>query len=159
MASSASLLHYRTPPVINLRRSGKLGSSPSNSNPNSPSSSSSSTCSSSSSSSWPCCQGFSWTFSNCFGKFLKSSCFSFYQNSFKLPWLFSLLLRFSFFSYYSRGKMSQTFSQKLSRVRLLFGFLSHIRCLQNQKHHIIGKQYFVLFFIFYPKLVTNFVFQ
>ncbi|XP_023732313.1 uncharacterized protein LOC111880147 isoform X1 [Lactuca sativa] len=67
MASSASLLHYRTPPVINLRRSGKLGSSPSNSNPNSPSSSSSSTCSSSSSSSWPCCQGFSWTFSNCFG--------------------------------------------------------------------------------------------
>ncbi|CAI9269264.1 unnamed protein product [Lactuca saligna] len=67
MASSASLLHYTTPPVINLRRSGKLGSSPSNSNPNSPSSSSSSTCSSSSSSSWPCCQGFSWTFSNCFG--------------------------------------------------------------------------------------------
>ncbi|KAI3510590.1 hypothetical protein L1887_17704 [Cichorium endivia] len=64
MASSASLLHYTTPPVINLRRTANLGSSPSNSNPNSPSSSSSSC---SSSSTWPCCQGFSWTFSNCFG--------------------------------------------------------------------------------------------
>ncbi|KAI3698246.1 hypothetical protein L6452_31359 [Arctium lappa] len=58
---ASSLLHYATPPVLNLRRTASLGPSPSNSNPNSPSSS----CSSSSS--WPCCQGFSWTFSNCFG--------------------------------------------------------------------------------------------